>query len=135
MCIFCKIIAGEIPSYKVYEDEKILAFLDIKPLSPGHTLVITKKHYQNIEEISEEELSALILAVKKIGHLLKTKLRIDGYNVSTNNDPVAGQEIPHIHFHIIPRSENDGHKPWSRCSCTDQELDDIVSKITGQNGE
>jgi len=129
MCIFCQIVSGEIPSYKVYEDEKILAFLDIKPLSLGHTLVITKKHYQNIEEINEEDLSALILAVKKIGHLLKTKLGVEGYNVSTNNDPVAGQEIPHIHFHIIPRSENDGHKPWERCACTDKELTEIIAKL------
>ena len=114
MCIFCKIVSGEIPCSKVYEDEKILAFLDIKPLNPGHTLVIVKNHYANIEETPEEEFLALASAAKKIGRLLKDKLGIEGYNLSMNNDPVAGQDIAHIHFHLIPRRSGDGLAPWSR---------------------
>ena len=112
MCIFCKIVAGEIPSYKVYEDKQTLAFLDVAPVSPGHTLVITKKHYANLEEIPEDELEALIRAVKKIGQAIKEGLAAAGYNAQINNDPVAGRVISHIHFHIIPRSENDGLKLW-----------------------
>jgi len=86
MCIFCKIIAGEIPSYKVYEDDKIFAFLDIKPVNPGHILVVPKKHYQNMEEVSDNDLQALILVVKKLGAALKNKLGVVAYNIQENND-------------------------------------------------
>ena len=111
-CIFCKIIGGEIPSYKVYEDEKTIAFLDIAPVSPGHTLVATKAHYQNIEDISAEELCLLAQSVKKVGKLLTDSLKLKGYNVTVNNGAIAGQVIPHIHFHIIPRAEGDGLEMW-----------------------
>ena len=84
-CIFCKIVAGELPSYKVYEDDKVLAFLDIKPVNPGHTLVVSKAHYQNLEEIPEDELIAITIVIKKLGKLLKDKLAIEGYNVCENN--------------------------------------------------
>ncbi|MEI6597253.1 MAG: HIT family protein, partial [bacterium] len=102
-CIFCKIITGEIPSYKVYEDEQILAFLDINPVNHGHTLVVPKKHFVNIEETDEQVLYLIIKIVKKIGASLKKNLGVAGYNVLENNDPVAGQIVPHLHFHIIPR--------------------------------
>jgi histidine triad (HIT) family protein len=111
-CIFCKIISGEIPSYKVYEDEKTIAFLDIAPVNPGHTLVAAKNHYQNIEDISADELCALIQSVKKVGKLLIDSLQLKGYNVTVNNGAIAGQLIPHIHFHIIPRHEGDGLEMW-----------------------
>ena len=84
MCIFCKIVAGEIPSYKVYEDNQVLAFLDAAPVSPGHTLAVTKKHYANLEEIPEDELEALIRAVKKIGQAIKEGMEARGYNVQVN---------------------------------------------------
>ncbi|MBI4779547.1 HIT family protein, partial [Candidatus Falkowbacteria bacterium] len=99
-CIFCKIIAGEIPSYKVYEDDRILAILDINPVNPGHTLVVPKKHFVNIEEADEETLCQVIKTVKKVGFSLKNNLGAPGYNVQVNNDPVAGQAVPHLHFHI-----------------------------------
>jgi histidine triad (HIT) family protein len=129
MCIFCKIINGEIPCHRVYEDEKVLAFLDIKPLNPGHTLVVPKKHYENIEEINEEDLIALILAIKKIGLLIKEKLGVAGYNVSENNGEVAGQEVPHLHFHIIPRHNGDGLGPWPRKGYQDGEAEEVVKKL------
>jgi len=129
MCIFCKIASGEVAAYKVYEDNDILAFLDAKPVNLGHTLVITKKHYQNLEEIPEEDLKTLIVAVKKIGNLLKTKLGIEGYNVSMNNDPVAGQIIPHIHFHVIPRHADDGHHLWSQKEYAPGEEEEIIKKL------
>ena len=110
MCLFCKIIKGEIPTNKIYEDDKVFAFLDVKPVNPGHTLVIPKKHVANIEEIEEEDLKALIVAVKKIGLRLKEKLPCPAYNIIQNNGPVAGQEIMHLHFHIVPRFEGDGLK-------------------------
>ena len=128
-CIFCKIIAGEISGYKVYEDNKTLAFLDIAPVSDGHILVVPKKHYKNIEDISEEELYATIKTVKKIGKALKKSLDISGYNVNINNNPIAGQIIPHIHFHIIPRYKNDGLKLWIQGKYKDKEAEKIQNKI------
>jgi histidine triad (HIT) family protein len=130
MCIFCKIINGEIPSYKIYEDESTFAFLDIKPVNPGHTLIIPKKHYQNLEEISETDLQSLILVVKKIGAKIKQELGVPGYNCYENNDPVAGQVIPHLHFHIIPRLENDGFKYWSGSDYLSGQAEELVRKLS-----
>ncbi len=129
MCIFCQIVKGEIPSYKVYEDDKVLAFLDIKPVNPGHVLVITKEHYPNIEETPIAELSAVISAVKTIGRLLKDRLAVAGYNVTENNDPVAGQEIPHLHFHVIPRQAGDGNKPWLQAEYGPGEAEAVLKKL------
>jgi len=128
-CIFCKIAKGEISSYKVYEDSKTLAFLDIAPVNNGHILVIPKKHYKNIEDISEEELYVAIKTVKKIGKALKKSLNILGYNVNINNNPIAGQIIPHIHFHIIPRYKNDGLKLWKQGKYKNKEIEKIQNKI------
>lgn len=129
MCIFCQIINNEIPCAKVYEDDRVFVFLDNKPVNAGHTLVLSKKHYQNIEEASEEDLSAIILTVKKIGRLLKDKLGVLGYNVTTNNDPVAGQNIPHIHFHVIPRHEGDGHVQWPQHPYAAGEAETVLNKL------
>lgn len=130
MCIFCKIIAGEIPSYKVYEDDKIFAFLDIKPVNPGHILVIPKKHYQNMEEVSDNDLQALILVVKKLGAALKNKLGVVAYNIHENNDLIAGQAVPHLHFHIIPRKEDDGFSHWHGSAYLPDEAENIVKKLS-----
>lgn len=129
MCIFCKIIAGEIPCRKVYEDDKVLAFLDIKPTNPGHILVVPKEHYQNIEEITEEDFCILMMAVKRMGKLLKDKLGALGYNITENNDPIAGQNVPHLHFHIIPRHEGDGHVQWFQGEYKPGEAEEIVKKL------
>ncbi len=129
MCVFCKIIKSEIPCYKIYEDDQVFAFLDINSVHPGHTLVISKKHVANLEEISEADLQALILTVKKIGQLLKEKLGVLGYNVSLNNDPVAGQEIPHLHFHVIPRKVHDGLKLFPQQSYAPGEAEEVLRKL------
>lgn len=131
MCIFCKIVAGEIPSYKLYEDDRILAFLDIAPVHKGHILVIPKKHYANLEEISPEDLSFLILVVKQLGLLLKKRLGYEGYNVSENNDPVAGQEVAHLHFHLIPRIAGDGLLPWKKEEYAPGEAEEVLAKLKG----
>lgn len=128
-CIFCKIVKGEIPSYKVYEDKNILAFLDIAPVSSGHVLVIPKKHFQNIEEISADELCFIAAAVKSIGLKIKNNLGVAGYNVCVNNDPVAGQLIPHLHFHIIPRNNEDDLKPWPQKRYEEGEAEKVLKKI------
>ncbi len=129
MCIFCQIVKGEIPCYKIYEDDKVLAFLDIKPVNPGHTLVIPKKHFKTIEEINEDYLAYLIKVVKKIGNKLKNNLNVLGYNIQLNNDPVAGQEIAHLHFHVIPRLKNDNLKLFPQKSYNSGEAEEIVKKI------
>jgi len=128
-CIFCKIIAGEIPSYKVYEDEFTLAFLDINPVNPGHTLVIPKKHFANIDEADEETLSLVIKTVKKVGESLKKNLAAPGYNVQENNDPAAGQIVPHLHFHVVPRTLDDGLGLWPQKKYKENEAEEILNKI------
>ncbi len=130
MCVFCQIIAGEISAHKLYEDENILAFLDIKPVNPGHVLVMPKKHYQNLEDTPAEILSAVMAVVKKIGQLLKDKLGAAGYNVTENNDPVAGQIIPHLHFHVIPRHEGDGHPQWRQREYAPGEAEAILKQLS-----
>jgi len=128
-CIFCKIVAGEIPSHKVYEDGRVLAFLDIRPVHPGHTLVIPKQHYLNMEEIPAEELAALMAVVKAVGKLLKDKLGIAGYNIGENNDPVAGREVPHLHFHVMPRRAGDGFKLWPQREYGPDEAEEVIKKL------
>lgn len=102
-CIFCAIAAGEIPSFKVYEDDLVLAYLDINPFSKGHTLVIPKEHSTGLLDTSDETLAAIIARVKKVAAHLKTALPCDGFNILQNNGEAAGQTVMHLHFHIIPR--------------------------------
>ncbi|TRZ80761.1 HIT family protein [bacterium] len=106
-CLFCKIIKGEIPSHKIYEDEKTLAFLDVNPVSRGHALVISKKHAKNLFDISKQDLIAVSMTIKKIAKILKNKLGAEGINILQANEEVAGQSVFHIHFHIVPRYQND----------------------------
>lgn len=104
-CIFCQIIKEEIPSYTIYEDETVKAFLDISPVSNGHTLIIPKKHFQNLYEMDEETLKSVEIASQKIGKLLKQKLNCQGITRLQNNE--YGQDVKHYHMHLIPRYEND----------------------------
>ena len=129
MCIFCKIINHDIPCHPVYEDEKTLVFLDIKPVNPGHLLVIPKTHYQNIEEITNEDFCNLMLIVKKMGCLLKDKLGVIAYNVLENNDPISGQIVPHLHFHVIPRRPGDGHILWPQSEYEPGEAEKIAKQL------
>jgi histidine triad (HIT) family protein len=102
-CVFCAIAEGEIPSFKVYEDDFVLAYLDINPFSKGHTLVIPKEHSSGLIETSDETLAVLISRVKKVANHLKNVLPCDGFNILQNNGEAAGQTVMHIHFHIVPR--------------------------------
>jgi len=107
-CLFCKIANKEIDSKIVYEDEFSVAFLDINPSQKGHLLVIPKKHYQNLNEIPEEEIVKLFETVKKMTILLEEKLNVSSFNIGWNHGKDAGQVINHLHIHIIPRYPNDG---------------------------
>ena len=102
-CIFCEIAAGRIPSFKVYEDDVALAYLDINPFSHGHTLVIPKVHAEGLLDAGDEMLAAMIARVKKVAAHLKEALPCDGFNILQNNGAAAGQTVKHLHFHIIPR--------------------------------
>jgi histidine triad (HIT) family protein len=107
-CIFCKIIKGEIPNHTVYEDEHVLAFLDIFPHAKGHTVIIPKEHYESLEDLSEEQWKNISIALKETLQKVNEKLNPDGTNIGINNKEIAGQVVPHVHWHIIPRYKNDG---------------------------
>ena len=109
MCVFCKIIDGAIPSSKVYEDDEVLAILDLSQTTKGHTIVMPKKHYANMLEIPTDEFASLMGKVKTIAQLLVSKLNANGCNVLINTNESAGQTVMHLHVHIIPRfDETDG---------------------------
>lgn len=127
-CIFCKIIKGEIPCTKVYEDEKILAFLDIQPINLGHTLVIPKTHYRNALETPDETLTEIIQIGKKVGKALM-KNGTEGIGFSFNNEEASGQSVFHTHLHVMPRMRNDGYKMWDKKEYKSGEPEKIAKKI------
>ena len=111
-CIFCKIIDGSIPSAKIYEDEYVYAFMDIMPLTKGHTLIIPKNHKENVYDLTEEEASNLFKVVPKIASALKENFGPVGMNLLNNNGAPAGQSVFHFHLHFIPRyDQTDGFRP------------------------
>src|SRR5581483_2190419 len=109
-CVFCKIVSGEIPAEKVYEDEYTLAFMDIHPSNPGHVLVIPKDHFENLYTIPDEELCRLMLSVKKVAIAVKHGTLADGIHLVMNNEKPGGQLVFHAHIHIIPRYIEDDFK-------------------------
>ena len=111
-CLFCGIIAGEIPSEKVYEDDATYAFLDIHPVNRGHALVIPKTHATNIYDIPREDFCTLMETVRHLAPVVKGAVNADGINLAMNNDSAAGQLIFHAHIHIIPRFDTDGYRHW-----------------------
>ncbi len=132
-CVFCKLVSGEIPSKKVYEDESTVAFLDISPVAKGHCQVIPKKHAENLLLADEETIKSTIVAVKKTAELLTKSLGIQSFNVMQNNGKQAGQIVEHLHFHVIPRFEGDGKKfDWSNEKPSQGELEELAKKIRGE---
>jgi len=128
-CIFCKIIKGEIPSEKIFEDDKVLAFLDIGPSAPGHTLVILKEHSEDLMHTSEENLAELIKRIPRIAGAVMKGLDYNAFILSTNNGAEAGQEVPHLHFHIIPRRSDDGLKHFEKTKYQEGEMGEVAEKI------
>jgi len=131
-CIFCKIIKGDIPSHKVYEDENCFVFLDIKPNNPGHSLVIPKDHFENIYTTPDETLARMILCAKKVAVAIKNSLDADGINITMNNEEAAGQIIFHTHIHIIPRYKADGFKHFPQKSYGEGEASAVAEKIKSE---
>ncbi len=131
-CIFCKIVNGQIPSKIVFENDTNMAFLDINPISQGHTIVIPQKHYSTIESLPDEEVSNLFKTVKKVASLIHDKLDIDGYNIIQNNFRAAGQMVEHSHVHIIPRNRRDRKISLNipKKQASDEELEKVMKKLT-----
>jgi len=127
-CPFCNLVNHTVSMSCVYEDDSILAFMDIQPISQGHVLVIPKKHYTNIHEIPEDEVSYLFQIVKKISLAVKNGLSADGLSIVQNNGAVAGQVVFHLHVHIIPRYTNIPRKK-DRWKMTKEQLDELALKI------
>ena len=131
-CVFCKIISGELPSNKIYENSEVLVFLDISPINLGHSLVVPKKHFDNIYETPAEILAHMITAAKIGSMAIKSKMKAEGINVTMNNDSVAGQIIFHSHMHIIPRFQNDGLGMWkSKIQYKEGEGREVAERIIG----
>ena len=129
-CIFCKIIAGELPSSKLYEDDLVLSFMDIAPLSPGHSLVIPKNHYETFPEIPAEEAAAVTAAMLKVAPAIMKSQNADGFNLLLANGACAGQVVDHIHFHIVPRKNDDGLGfGWRHGTYADGEAAEIHQSI------
>ncbi len=129
-CIFCKIIAGEIPATKVYEDVQCLAFLDIKPINVGHTLVVPKPHMSNLYDMPEDVIGPLFSVVKKIAIAVGKVVSAHGINIGMNNEAAAGQIVMHAHVHVIPRFPADGLRHWKGIGgYAGSEMYEIAEKI------
>ncbi len=107
-CIFCKIVAGEIPSMTVLETNSAMAFLDVGPLAEAHLLVIPKSHYARLDEMREQEMKDLAALLPRLARVVVKVTEAEGYNILQNNGQAAGQAVDHVHFHVIPRKEGDG---------------------------
>ena len=129
-CIFCKIIAGELPCAKVYEDEHTLAFLDIHPVRPGHTLIVPKTHGQDFLDCDPAVFRDMMQATQKVARAVVKATGAEGFNLGVNNGRAAGQVIFHLHLHVIPRSPGDGLSLWPSHDYQEGEMQEIAGKIS-----
>jgi histidine triad (HIT) family protein len=133
-CLFCAIAMGNIPSASLYEDGRVMAFLDIKPLAEGHALVVPKRHAAKLEDAAPEDRHALMDAVALLAPILARATGTKDCTVAINNGPDAGQEVQHVHVHLVPRKAGDGAGPvhameWPRPSLSSEELHDLAVKV------
>lgn len=133
-CIFCSIVAGDIPGRIVKETDHALAFLDANPLAPGHTLVVPKQHYSRVNDIPGDEAAELFGAVHELAATVEDAVDADAVSIGINDGEAAGQEVPHSHVHLVPRYEGDGGGPFHAINPdseqpSDAELDDIADAI------
>ncbi len=131
-CIFCKIISGEIPADKIYEDENVLVFMDIRPVVKGHALVIPKNHSKDILETDEKDLHLTLLAARNVADAIMKATGADGFTISTNRGEAAGQTVFHMHFHLIPRYRKDGLQPWPHQETEPKTRKEIAEQIKKQ---
>ena len=129
-CVFCKIVAGEIPVTQIYEDDYVLAFLDIGPISQGHTLVIPKQHFEKLHDCPAQVLGQVGSQLGKIAGAVSASMDSDGYNVLCNNGRAAGQLVNHLHFHIIPRNTGDGlFGQWPAAEYPEGKIEALAAEI------
>jgi len=130
-CVLCKIIEGELPSFKIYEDSKFLAILDIHPAAKGHALIFSKNHYEHFTEVPDTLLVEWIKIIKKVATALVKATKSQSFNIIENDGRIAGQLIPHVHFHIIPRSKDDGIRidKWTGMKYEDKEVKEAMNSI------
>jgi histidine triad (HIT) family protein len=129
-CVFCKIVAGQIPSTRVYEDEHTLAFMDIGHVNPGHTLVAVKKHAANLYEMDEAQAAAVAKASRRVALAIRDAFKPEGLSVYQANGKAAGQTVFHYHVHLLPRHEGDGMElVWPVKNPPREKLEEIAAKI------
>ncbi len=129
-CVFCRIVAGQIPSTRVYEDEHTLAFMDIGHVNPGHTLVAVKQHAANLFELSEAQAAAAARAAAKVARAIEAAFRPEGLSVYQANGKAAGQTVFHYHVHLLPRHAGDGMElTWPVKNPPREQLEDYAAKI------
>ncbi|MCJ7573419.1 HIT family protein [Candidatus Bathyarchaeota archaeon] len=131
-CLFCAIAAGRVPAHVVYEDDRVVAFLDIHPSAPGHTLIIPRAHVTRIEDLSPEDASALFTALHRLTKPIREAVEAEAATVGINDGPGSGQEVPHVHIHVIPRRRGDGGtliQLVARTGTRGTSLADVADKI------
>lgn len=129
-CIFCKIIAGEIPSATVYEDEEFKAIMDINPAAKGHIILVPKKHSTNLLDVEDDIASKALLVARQLVNAMQKELSCDGINLLQNNGEVAGQTVFHLHFHLIPRYQEDVVRiTWEHGTYAEGEAAELATKI------
>lgn len=130
-CIFCKIVKGEIPCYKVYEDDRVIVFLDLYPATDGHTLVVPKAHFANLFEAEEDSLAAAALASQRVARALQAALGPDGLTTMQLNGTAAGQTVFHYHVHLIPRAAGEALKLHGARQGKGERLAELAKTIAG----
>lgn len=131
-CIFCKILAGEIPSTAVYEDDDFKAILDVNPAARGHAIILPKNHAANIYELPDEDASKIMVVAKKIATAIEKAYHCDGVNILQNNGEAAGQTVFHLHVHVIPRFKGDTVNIGWKQGDMPEDLDAICKEIQAQ---
>jgi histidine triad (HIT) family protein len=136
-CIFCKIVSGEIPSVKVYEDDRVFALMDINPINEGHLLIVPKAHAATIHEIAEADFLAVMSATHKLAAALKKALNPDGINLLQLNGKAANQVVPHLHVHIVPRWFGDGVtvSQWELVAGDMEKIQGVAERVRGEMGK
>jgi len=131
-CLFCQIVAGEVPSFKVAESDNAIAILDVNPVNPGHTLIIPKKHSESMLDADDEILKEMILFTKRVAQAILDAFGYDAFNLELNNGRISGQIIPHLHWHIVPRTADDGLQHWPGKKYPGGEAEKVAEKIKAQ---
>ncbi len=131
-CVFCKVIGGDLPSHTLYQDDQLIAILDISPINPGHTLLVPKAHTVNVMEMTPEDTGAVFAAARRLAPAILKSVGAESFNLSTNVGRAAGQVVFHTHIHLIPRHPADGYEPWTRNDKYHQDLGSVAEKIREQ---